>query len=759
MTIGNWYQNLTIEKLEKYIDQASSLGNHVLGQYIGMDKGSPSHGQLINSQLSEDGYSVYWDAEIITKASDFIIRSCCPNGGQEQCAKDISKVKLDKTSLGHKCLAMYNNKTQCIGMNMKYRSPDGSCNNLKRSFSGKATTPYNRLLFPSYKDSLHSIFDEYSIHSPPNARKLSVALVDDKNLPDDFKTMAMAYWTIFIGHDLSHTAISGMMKRNKSVNCCQDNGQNLSPRDTNELCMQIVVADGDPFYNYKYIGSDTIYRCMNYVRSVPAVWPDCIFGPREQMNQATHYLDGSMVYGSSAKQTWSLRTKFDGQLLTNMWCDKKYQRDALQPKYLPLEIINSDACQFGSGTCYKTGDTRANELPQTTVMYTLWVREHNRLAKLLSHVNPHWDDERIFQEARKIVIASIQHITYAEWLPALLGQNFTRRYGLELSTNGYSNSYDENTNPSVSNSFATAILPFANSMISESISLYSEDREFNGSISLKENYNRPTDLILKFLDQLVRGLSTQNTQKVDMLFTKTLTNYLYTVHPDNLFGMDIVSLDLQRNRDHGIPSYTNFRKYCGLKAIRNVQDLAKIMMEGASDKLLKQYKHWKKIELLIGALSEKHEEDSMVGPTMKCIIREQFTRTRVADRYFYDLPKVFNEYQLAEIRKVTLARVFCDNSNNVTTMQKQVFLVPKAADLIRCDSQLIPKININHCHQPHGDNAAFFKTPEKLNQTTNCSVMIESQVLKNALASIYELSPTNLPSTIPNKCDAKHFKL
>ncbi|KAL5236598.1 hypothetical protein ACI65C_004008, partial [Semiaphis heraclei] len=702
---GNWYQNITIEKLENCIDLANSLGFHSVARYIDMVKGSPSHGQLINSQLSEDGYSLYWDyADIITKASEYIIKSNCPNyhsGGQErheQCAKDISKLKLDKTSLGHKCLAMYYNKTQCIGMDMKYRSPDGSCNNLKRSFSGKATTPYKRLLFPSYENSLHSIFDEYSIHFPPNPRKLSVALVDDKNSPDDFKTMAMAYWTIFIGHDLSHTAISGMMDRNKLVTCCHSNRPNPYPRGTNDLCMQIEVPDDDPFYNFKNIGPNTIYRCMNYVRSVPAVCPDCTFGPRQQMNQATHYLDGSMVYGSSAKQTWSLRTKFDGQLLTNMGCDKKYQRDALQPKYLPLEIIDSDACQFGSGTCYKTGDTRANELPQTTVMYTLWVREHNRLAKLLSHVNPHWDDERIFQEARKIVIASIQHITYAEWLPALLGRNanFTRRYGIKLSTNGYSNSYNENTDPSVSNSFATAILPFANSMISESISLYTEDREFNGSISLKENYNRPTDLVLKFLDQLVRGLSTQNTQKVDMLFTKTLTNYLYTFHPDNLFGMDIVSLDLQRNRDHGIPSYTKFRKLCGLKAIRTIRDLAKIMMEGASDRLLIQYRHWKNIELFMGALSEKHEEDSMVGPTMKCIIREQFTRTRVADRYFYDLPNVFNEYQLAEIRKVTLARVFCDNSNNVTTMQKQVFLVPTAADLIRCDSQSIPKINIDH---------------------------------------------------------------
>ncbi|CAI6359577.1 unnamed protein product [Macrosiphum euphorbiae] len=86
----------------------------------------------------------------------------------------------------------------------------------------------------------------------------------------------------------------------------------------------------------------------------------------------------------------------------------------------------------------------------------------------------------------------------------------------------------------------------------------------------------------------------------------------------------------------------------------------------------------------------------MVGPTMRCIIRKQFIRTRMADRYLYDLLIILNEYQLTEIRKVTLARIFCDNSNNVTMMQKKVFLTPEMADLQLCSSQLIPKININH---------------------------------------------------------------
>lgn len=63
-------------------------------------------------------------------------------------------------------------------------------------------------------------------------------------------------------------------------------------------------------------------------------------------------------------------------------------------------------------------------------MHTLMAREHNRIAHALSQINPHWDDETLYQEARRIVIAEIQHITYNEFLPIVLGKEVMEKFGL-----------------------------------------------------------------------------------------------------------------------------------------------------------------------------------------------------------------------------------------------------------------------------------------------------------------------------------------
>ena len=73
---------------------------------------------------------------------------------------------------------------------------------------------------------------------------------------------------------------------------------------------------------------------------------------------------------------------------------------------------------------FYSGDVRANEQLNLLAMHTIWMREHNRIASFISKLNRHWDDEKVYQEARRIVVAEYQHIVYKEWLPIVLGMEY-----------------------------------------------------------------------------------------------------------------------------------------------------------------------------------------------------------------------------------------------------------------------------------------------------------------------------------------------
>lgn len=117
--------------------------------------------------------------------------------------------------------------------------------------------------------------------------------------------------------------------------------------------------------------------------------------------------------------------------------------------------------------CYRTGDVRTNQNPGLAILQIILMREHNRIADVLQQINPHWDDELTYQEARRINIAQYQHISYYEWLPIFLGvSNMVKnRLIYQIEPGSYVNDYDQTIDPSILNSHATAAFRYFHSQI------------------------------------------------------------------------------------------------------------------------------------------------------------------------------------------------------------------------------------------------------------------------------------------------------
>jgi peroxidase len=286
---------------------------------------------------------------------------------------------------------------------------------------------------------------------------------------------------------------------NKGIQCCGEEFDK-NPKLLHPACMPITIPQSDNFF--RQLGS----TCMEFVRSSVAPKAGCKLGPREQLNQLSAYIDGGMIYGSSLNQSKSLRSLRDGKLKTEI-VDKR--------EFLPFQNT-TDGCQIPKELqqkCFLAGDGRINEVSTLTAVHAVWLKEHNRIADTLKNLNPDWNDETLYQETRRIVIAELQHIVYNEFLPIIIGRKTMRQNGLFLKRRGFSKRYSPTTDASILSGFATAAYRF-HSLVPGVIQLQNPENRVLDQMQLRDQFFDPSFLYKSGgFELMINGLTGQQIQR------------------------------------------------------------------------------------------------------------------------------------------------------------------------------------------------------------------------------------------------------
>ncbi|XP_043523513.1 putative uncharacterized protein DDB_G0282133 isoform X2 [Frieseomelitta varia] len=599
--------------------------------------------------------------------------------------KSLPLIDTSKTLIREVCPTFLSNVECRAG---KYRRNDGLCTNLQNPSWGATLSPFQRLMSPRFADGLTAPRISVTSRDLPLSRVVSRTMHPDEGYHDHAGTVMVIAWGQFMDHDYTLTGTPlDPLNRNDPEECCH-----RPPHLKNPYCNEIHIPEDDYFYRLFGV------KCMDFVRAFPAVRPGCRLGSRVPFNLLTGVLDGNTVYGITESFARKLRNGYGGLLRMNPVFSEYGLQDLL-----PLKLdIPDEGCTRPNRSmyCFEAGEIRVNEQLVLTCMHTLMAREHNRIAKTLIQINPHWDDETLYQEARRIVIAEIQHITYNEFLPILLGKDVMEKFGLLLEKNGYWDGYDENVNPSVIDAFAAAAFRFGHSLLPTAVERWSKAHKFIASKRLSDLIRRPFDLYRAgVFDEYIMGLMNQVAQAMDDSITQEVTNHLFK-KAGAKFGLDLVSFNMQRGREFGIPSYMEYRKYCGLPWADSFDDLQGSMPNETIRRYSSIFEHPADVDLWSGGVSERPLPGSMLGPTFACIIATQFSYSRRGDRFWYELPNQPSSFtidQLNEIRKVKLARVICDNTDLIDTIQIYPMVLPdhEINPRVPCRSGVLPSMDLS----------------------------------------------------------------
>ena len=483
---------------------------------------------------------------------------------------------------------------------LEYRTIDGLGNNVANPSWGQADQMLLRKTTQAYDDGQST--PRGGTPSLPSGRSVSNAVVSQPMGIEPIGASDMFWlWGQFLDHDMDLTT-------------------SASPAES----FDIVVPSGDPFFDPLETGSQIIPLSRS-------IYQNDNNGVRQQLNQISAYIDASMVYGSDQFRSNALRMDGTGKL------------EVSPGDLLPFNTMGLDNAGGTGSNLFLAGDIRANEQISLTVMHTLFVREHNRLADEIKMRLDNGEqiitqaftdsglseDDFIFQSARAVVGAEIQQITYDEFLPILLGQNALSSYS----------GYDDTVNAQVANEFSTAAFRVGHTMLSSTLQRINEDGTFNNPLPLKNAFFNPSIIQNdEGIDNILRGFAAGHAQRIDTFIVDDVRNFLFG--PPGSGGFDLASLNIQRGRDHGIPSLNDVRLSLSLTPKTTflevtgsnsnlVTALGSVYTGGVND-----------IDLWVGGLAEPPVNDGLVGETFFVLIADQLQRLRDGDRFFYLEPSM-----------------------------------------------------------------------------------------------------------------------
>ena len=485
-----------------------------------------------------------------------------------------------------------------------------------------------RLAAPDYGDGVATMAGA----GRPGPREISNRIFSQsESLPSDRRVTDMLWqWGQFVDHDIDLT----------------------EPGETEAA--PIPVPLGDPFFDPLGEGGKEI----PFHRSIydPATGTDPS-NPRQQMNTITGRIDASNVYGSDPERARALRT-LDGTGRLAMSTGG----------FLPF---NEPGLPNAGGArrpeLFLAGDVRANEQVGLTAMHTLWVREHNFWADLVRAEQPQLSGDEIHRATRRVVTAEMQIITYRDFLPLLLGRNALGPYL----------GFDPGIDPRICNGFSTAAYRLGHTMLSPTLQrLDAEGVPIpQGPLALRDAFFAPGALVRAGLEPYLKGLAGQIMQRIDTKVVDDVRSFLFG--PPGAGGLDLVSLNIQRGRDHGLPDYNSVRIAYGLEPVAGFAEITRDAALQAE--LGAVYGNVHDLDVWVGALAEDPVPGAMVGELLRAALADQFGRLRDGDPDWYE-----NRLSPAAARAIeaqTLAKVIARNTElRREDLQPNVFVLPEGGE-------------------------------------------------------------------------------